>query len=124
MDAMVYSRLSENAAPGILCQVDQMGRNLPASFRRSLEREECKLRRPSANSGRHPQAQMKIAGTMNLVKGVASLGSRPAFMNAPFRCWTFLWFSGRRLTMLRPALDHNINGVAMRPRRLILNQRG
>jgi len=68
------------------------------------------LRRPSANSG-HPKAQMKIAGTLNLVKGIARLGSRPAFMNAPFRCRAFLWFSGRRLTMLRPALDHNINGV-------------
>ena len=54
---------------------------------------------------------MKIAGTLNLIKRIASLSPRPAFMNTPFRCWTFLWFSGRRLTMLRPALDHNINGV-------------
>ena len=44
------------------------------------------------------KGQMKIAGTLNLVKGIASLSSRPAFMNAPFRCWAFL-------------LDHNINGV-------------
>ena len=29
--------LSQNAATGILRRVDQMGRNLPASFRRSLE---------------------------------------------------------------------------------------
>jgi DNA (cytosine-5)-methyltransferase 1 len=29
--------LSRNAAVGILRRVDQMGRNLPASFRRSLE---------------------------------------------------------------------------------------
>jgi hypothetical protein len=26
------------------------------------------LRRPSANSGSHPKAQVKIAGTLNLVK--------------------------------------------------------
>ena len=44
-------------------------------------------------------------------EGIASLSSRPAFMNAPFRCRAFLWFGGWRLTRLRPALDHNINGV-------------
>jgi hypothetical protein len=80
-------------------------------FQTLFEKGGMQLRRPSANSGSHPKAQMKIAGTLNLVKGIARLGSRPAFMNAPFRCWTFLWFSGRRLTMLRPALDHNISGV-------------
>ncbi len=68
------------------------------------------MRRLSANSGGHPNAQMKIAGTLNLVKCIASLSSRPAFVNAPFRCRALLWFSGR-LTMLWPTLDHNINCV-------------
>jgi hypothetical protein len=52
-----------------------------------------------------------IYRTLFLKSQSASLSSRPAFMNALFRGWTFLWFSGRRFTMLRPALDHNINGV-------------
>jgi hypothetical protein len=87
------------------------GKKSPSLFQTLFGKGGMQLRRPSANSGSRRKAQKKIAGTLDLVKGIASLSSSPAFMNAPFRCWTFLWFSGRRLTMLRPALDHNINGV-------------